>query len=200
MSEEKVIQMDKKTATKKVTATKAKKLTGANISKAIKNIAKRKTVAVTINGEVYKYEIDTEVLPSKRDELANGITDSLAFMTDENSGLYDENELFKKFAEKEIETTIEALMIADIYRIFSDFEVENTIEGKIDFIQNIGDLGIFVELFENLPTTILDTVKEIEDEKVEILNKLSAEADKLKEDYDVLQKQMEAVDKKAKEE
>lgn len=191
----------KTTATKTTKkTTKPKKLTQTVIKKKIAEIANVQKVLVTVKGDVFQYEIDTEVLGTKATFLDEAITADLGFLM----GVGEDGEEYAEFfnsliGEEMIGKTMELLITADIMRIFSDFDIENTVEAKITFIQQMSNIGILGDILDNIPEAIQNKLSEIEEEKSKMFEQLTEQAEKLKEDYKILENQMKTVDEAIKE-
>lgn len=171
MSEDnKIVDIDS-TKEKKETKKRVTKLTKSAIEKEKNKVRKVKDFKVNVGGSEYSYSMDTESTQSKKDEFIQNIKAIVAYVA-------TEEELAELSDEK---TTIltSALIIAEIFRIYSSLEVGDTIEDRINFINEMSDIGVLEQVSDNIPEGIREIIDEADKEIKVIVEEFTEESKRI---------------------
>lgn len=197
--EEKIVEIKKEEKVEKpktkAKTQKPKKLTPAQVKTQLRKASAVRTIGIEIGGTEFNIEIDTVPSASKRDELIRAVKEVVNYFLGETT---EEFELITnaihddKVFMNEVEILSGAIIVADIMRIFSDFEIENTLEAKQQFVLDMSDLGIFEQITASIPEDIAKIVHETTDA-------VSKEADKLLKEVREKSKQLDELEAESKE-
>lgn len=186
-----------KAKTKAKAQTKPKKLTPAQVKAQLRKQSAVKTIGLEIGGTEFNIEIDTVPSVSKTEELIRSVKEVVNYFLGETTEEFKivtdamNNESFMN----EVEILSGAIIVADIMRIFSDFEIENTLEAKQQFILDMYDLGIFEQITASIPAEIADIVHQTTKAVSQEADKMLEEVRSKKEELDKLEAESENIDK-----
>lgn len=186
-----------KAKTKAKVQTKPKKLTPTQVKAQLRKQSAVKTIGLEIGGTEFNIEIDTVPSVSKREELIRSVKEVVNYFLGETTeefkivtdAMNDESFM------NEVEILSGAIIVADIMRIFSDFEIENTLEAKQQFILDMSDLGVFEQITSEIPAEIADIVHQTTKAVSQEADKMLEEVRSKKEELDKLEAESENIDK-----
>lgn len=150
-----------------------KKLTTVQLNKEAKNARKVKRASVKIGGEDYWYEIDTAPTTSRRADYVQNIRALVAYVSTE--------EAFDFLNQQQTADFLSAMIVAEIFNVFSTLEVGDTVEEKVEFVGQCTDVGIFAEMVKQIPEELYEVVQEAESSVSKVVDELTAEAKRIEE-------------------